>query len=205
MSLVNAYATVPQLREHMSDERDNAPVDMLERALNTASRQIDEVCGRRFWLDQTVQTLTFSTDGDSEIVWVDDIGSASGLIVKTDGLGDGTYNTTWTIGTDFRLEPRNADRHGPAYAWWRIAAVGTKRFPTLDRIDPVQVTARFGWSAIPPEIEEATLLRAYALFKRRSSPTGIQGFEGFGMRTSRFDPDVIALISPFMKMTIGAV
>lgn len=205
MALINAYADVNQLREHMSDGNDVAPPEMLERALNTSSRWIDEFCGRRFWLDTTVQTLTFTTDCVTDLVWTDDIGTTTGLIVKTDDLGNGTYNTTWTIGTDFRLEPRNADKHGPAYAWWRIAATGTRRFPTSSLYDPVQVTAKYGWAAIPPAVEEACLLRSYALFKRRSSPTGIQGFEGFGMRTTKDDPDIRALLAPYVKIKIGAV
>lgn len=205
MTTVNAYATAEQLKVHMSDNNDVAPPEMLDRALNSASRWIDRVCGRRFWLDATVQTLTFTTDCVTDLVWIDDIGTTTGLIVKTDELGDGSYNTTWTIGTDFVLEPRNADKHGAGYAWWRVRATGTKRFPVSDLFDAVQVTAKFGWSAVPPEVEEACLLRAYALFKRRSSPTGIQGFEGFGMRTTRDDPDIRALLSPYVKVRIGAV
>src|ERR1044072_2267132 len=106
----------------MSDTNDVAPAEMLERALNSASRWIDRVCGRRFWLDSAVQTLTFATDCVTDLVWIDDIGTTTGLIVKTDELGDGSYNTTWTSGTDFRLEPRKADKHGGSYAWRGIAA-----------------------------------------------------------------------------------
>lgn len=203
MSLLHAYADVDQLREHMSDVQDVAPNDLLVRALNASSRWIDELCGRKFWLDETVTVRTYKPC-EIDIAWIDDIGSTSGLIIATDTGDDGTFETTWDA-ADYELEPGNADSGGGAYAWWRLVTVGTKRFPTAGLRKSLRITALHGWSAIPPAVEEACLLRAYALYKRRSSPTGIQGFEGFGMRTTRDDPDIRALLAPYVKMKVGAV
>lgn len=203
MTLLHAYADVPQLREHMADDNDVAPETMLERVLNTASRQIDEICGRKFWLDTAVTVRTYKPP-ECDIAWVADIGTTTGLIIATDADDDGVFETVWAT-TDYELEPGNADTVGGAYAWWRIIPVDRYLFPTAGRRKTLKVTAKHGWSSVPPDIEEACLIRAYALYKRRSSPTGIQGFEGFGMRTTKQDPDFAALLQPFKKITVGAV
>jgi hypothetical protein len=54
-------------------------------------------------------------------------------------------------------------------------------------------------------VNEAAILKAVKLFKRRDSPLGIQGFQDFGpIRLSRQeDPDVLALLSPFMPVKVG--
>ena len=207
MALTNAYCTVAQLRTQFGDSGSSLSLELLERAINATSRAIDKYCGRRFWIDSVVQTLTFPVEEDvTDLVWIDDIATTTGLIVKTDDTGDGSYATTWTIGTDFRLEPRNADKHGPSYAWWRIQATGNKRFPGPALIDPVQVTAKYGWSVVPDEIEQACILRAAAIFKRNEAPFGVAGFGDFGVvRITRRDPDVLELLNDYVKMTVGAV
>jgi hypothetical protein len=203
VALTNAYANVLQLREHMADDNDVAPEAMLERALNTASRQIDRLCGRKFWLDAAVTVRNY-LPREPDIAWVDDIGTTTGLIIATDEDDDGVFERVWDT-DDYELEPGDADAAGGAYAWWRIVPVGTLLFPVCGLRKSLRVTAKHGWSSVPPDIEEACLIRAYAIYKRRSSPTGIQGFDGFGMRTTKQDPDFAALIRPYMKITVGAV
>lgn len=200
MTLVNAYATVEQLRGQLSDQSSNADPDLLERALNATSRAIDDWCGRRFWADSTLQVRTYRPD-DCECVRVDDISTATGLIVKTDAGDDGAFETTWTISTDFLLEPLNASANGGAYAWWDLVAVGAKRFPMGARRPSLQVTAKFGWSSIPAQVEQAAILRATSIFKRKESPYGVAGFGDFGaIRITKQDPDVVGLLTPFQRV-----
>lgn len=210
MSLTNAYATVAQLREQFDDGGTALPVALLERALNATSRGIEDFCGRRFWLDPVVQTLTFDVEWPDLLLLegLDEIGSTTGLIVKTDTSGNGTYATTLTLGTDFRLGPKDAAAHGPAYAWRRLEIL--KKTTThwfMVGEDNVQVTARFGWTLVPDGVEQACILRAAQIFKRRESISGVAGFDGFGVvRISRSrDPDVAELLEPHIKTTVGAV
>lgn len=64
----------------------------------------------------------------------------------------------------------------------------------------VQVTARFGWSAVPYQVNEATILKAASLFKRKDAPFGVAGFNEFGaVRITRKDPDVLELLSDFAR------
>ncbi len=203
MTLVNSYCTVDDVRRQLSDKDARVDDIIVERAINATSRAVDDWCGRRFWKDATVKTRVYEVD-DSLCARVNDISTTTGLLVATDAGGDGTFETSWTIGTDFYLKPLNADADGSAYAWWDLVACGAKRFPVCRVRPALQVTATFGWSAIPPQVEQAAVLRATAIFKRKESPQGVAGFGDFGaIRITRQDPDVVALLANFQRVMVG--
>lgn len=56
-------------------------------------------------------------------------------------------------------------------------------------------------------VQEAVLLYANRLYKRRTSATGVEGFgpEGFSVRVSNVDPDVIDLLEGSLDMTKAGV
>ena len=200
------YATVGELRASLGDDtRQALDAGQLEQALRAASRAVDEWCqrpGGKFWLDPAATSRTYRPQ-DPYCAWIDDIGSSSGLVVKTDTTGDGTFATTWTA-SDYQLEPLNASVNGGAYAWWRLLAVGNQAFPYLrtwgkGQRPTLQVTARHGWSQVPEPVREATLLKAARLYRRKDVPFGNElGGGDFGpIRITREDSDVISLLSPF--------
>jgi hypothetical protein len=198
VALTNSYCTVAQLRTHLGDSGSSLSTDLLERAINATSRGVDKYTGRRFWQDSSVQVCTYRPD-DPYVAWVDDISTTTGLVVKTDTTGDGTYATTWAS-TDYQLEPLNASAQDAAYCWWRIVAIDRYTFPAADRRPTLQVTAKFGWPATPDEVTEATILRAAALFKRSEAVFGVAGFGDLGVvRIGRQDPDVVELLGPYRR------
>lgn len=202
--MTNSYATISELRNQFADDGEVTSEELLIRALNAASRAIDRYCGRKFWPDTSATARRYRPD-DPDVAWTHDISTTTGLVIATDTTGDGTYATTWAT-TDYDLEPLDADMDGDAYAWWRIIPTDRYTFPTSGRRPPLRVTAKWGWSAIPDDINEATILRAASLFKRKDSPHGVTGFDGFGaVRVTRDDPDVIKLIWPFCRQDMGAV
>jgi len=196
-TLTNAYATEAEFREHMADAGEKLKADQVVRALNASSRGIDRFCGRRFWQDTSVVVREYRPRDETWVV-VDDISTTTGLIINT-GPGDGTFDTTLTS-SDYKLEPVNAEADGRP--WWSIAAVGTS-WPVSDVGPTVQVTARFGWTAHPVDVEFACLLKAAKLFGRKDSRDGVRGFSEFGpVRISRFeDPDVVDLLENFTRIT----
>lgn len=198
MAVTNGYCTLAQLRTHLGDTGSTLTTELLERAINATSRAIDEHCDRRFWVDTQVATRTYRPT-DRCLARVDDISTTTGLVIKTDNGDDGTYETTWSS-TDYELEPQNADADSGGYAWWRIRAVGSYEFPVNTRRKSLQVTAKFGWSEIPPGVEQACLIRASAIFKRNEAVFGITGVGELGVvRIGRADPDVLDLLYPFEK------
>jgi hypothetical protein len=196
------YATVGELRASLSNNA-NLDAGALAAALRAASRAVDDHCqrpGRKFWLDAATTSRTYRP-ADPWCCWVDDIGTSTGLVVKTDTDNDGTFETTWTA-ADYQLEPLNASTNGTAHAFTQLVAVGDLTFPYLisyRRRPTVQVTARHGWSSIPDPVRQATLLLGARYYRRRDVPFGNEaGFGDFGpMRITTRDADVMSLLAPY--------
>lgn len=207
MTVTNAYCTQAELREHMGDTGEKLDAALLDKAINATSRAIDRYCDRRFWQDAAPTTRVYRAD-DQHVIYVDDISTSTGLILATDPQLNGAWPDEWAA-SDYQLEPLNSDvvaagDEGDAFSWYRIVAVGVHRFP----VDPfrvtVKVTARFGWSAIPDDVNEACILKATSLFRRKDAPYGVAGFADFGpVRVTRRDPDVLDLLGPYTLKAIG--
>ena len=63
----------------------------------------------------------------------------------------------------------------------------------------------FGYSAaVPDAVKQACIILSMRQFKRYDSPLGVAGFGDIGvMRVGRVDPDVAALLEPFMKVRVA--
>lgn len=204
MALVNAYATEAEVRGQFDDDSLVLDQDLLHRAINATSRAIDRHCGRKFWQDADVVARVYRPR-DAYHVFTHDISTDTGLIVKTDTTGDGTFDTTWDA-ADFDLEPRNVDivasgDTGDPFAWWQITAIDEKTFPLHPLRSTLQVTSRGGWSGIPDDVNQAAIIKSASLFRRKDAPFGVAGFGEMGaVRISRFgDPDVMALLEPYVR------
>ena len=202
MAIVNGYCTLAALKAalRITDTLDN---DLLEVAIESASREIDGYCERVFY--STSATRIYAPQ-NIYLVETDDIVSVTSVKTSTDGL---TFDTT-LASTDYQLEPLNGIAGGLSTPFTQIRAVGNYLWPayspqTILHLEAsVQVVGVFGWSAVPTAIKQATIILAMRLFKRLDSPLGIAGFGDMGqMRVGRFDPDVDALLAPFRKVSAG--
>lgn len=65
----------------------------------------------------------------------------------------------------------------------------------------------YDWAWGRSAVQEAVLLYANRLYKRRTSATGVEGFgpEGFSVRVSSIDPDVIKLIGEYRDWSKAGV
>ncbi|WP_307621688.1 phage gp6-like head-tail connector protein [Streptomyces sp. V3I7] len=187
------------LRKRLGAEAaDTSRDDELTAALAAASRGIDRATGRRFWLDDTPVSRVFRLPGrvvcepDGDLLLVDDIGDDTGLTVEAGTTGP------WSALVDWETQPDNALADGrPITGLLRAGSWGAATAR-------VRITARFGWPAVPDDITEATLIQATRLYKRKDSPEGIIGSAEWGVRNlSRRDPDVWALIEPFILPGFG--
>lgn len=191
VSSLPLYATLAEFKSGLKitdTDRDAR----IARNLASASRSIDRTCGRRFYLDPAPIARILSPKGrtvldeDGWHLLTADIGDADGLVVETG------RSPAWSdITAQVEAEPTDAlDQLRPVTSLLRIGGAwpsgGGQR---------VQVTARWGWPAVPDEVHEATLLLANRLFKRTDSPEGVLGSSEWGVvRVSRRDPDVYGLI-----------
>lgn len=186
--MASTYASLADLRRWRRITATNPDVDgQLESVLAAASRAIDRKTARRFWLDPTPSPRAYGVTGRTTpdgLLLVDDIGSTDGLLVEVGG------GSSWSTVTDYDAEPGGALAQGEAITGLRAAHWGFGR---------VRVTARWGWPEVPTEITEATLLLANRLHMRIDSPEGIAASGEWGaVRLSRWDPDVEALVAPYI-------
>tara|TARA_R110000803_G_scaffold16127_6_gene44322 strand:- start:1200 stop:1790 length:591 start_codon:yes stop_codon:yes gene_type:complete len=196
MPITNGYATLAEVKAAMRII-DSVDDDLLELAIDAASRQIDGHCERVFYSTETARVYTAL---DNYLVEIDDVAAITEL--KTSSDGDG-FDTTWAT-TDYQLEPLNGQAGGISSPATFIRATGDFLFPRLGQEALVKVTGTFGWSAIPTAIKQATLILAQRQFKRYDSPLGVAGIGDIGIiRVSRIDPDVASLIAPFRRRRVA--
>jgi hypothetical protein len=204
VALTNAYCTVAELADEleMNAAETAQKTGKLERAINSAARMIDKHTGRRFWQDATVVDRQFFAD-DSRCCYVDDISTLTGLIVKVDDDADGTFETTLTITTDYLALPLNAADMNPVHPFTEIRNVsqGLTGFPVWSNGRPgVQVTAKFGWPAVPDDVNKACLVQAAQLFKASDAVFGgvAIGLDGGVLRLrSSLNPVAEALLEGY--------
>ncbi len=201
------YPTLSKLRR-WANITDSGDDDVLDEKLAGAVAEVENYCGRTFLQDSVATARTvWATDG-----WVlnlpawHDISTTTDLVVKTDGAGDGTFETTWTISTDFVLEPLNGvGRTGPGHPSTALRAVGTRTWARGVRRPGVQITAKWGWAAVPGPVSDAVLLVASESWKLKEAPFGVAGFGDFGVVRVRDNPVVARKLDPYVHGDMGAL
>lgn len=189
MAITNGYSTLAQVKAalRITDSVDDS---LLEMAVESASRAIDQYTNRSFYNAGTA--VRYYAPADSLNVQIDDLISLSSLQTMSDD--EVVYDTTWAS-DDYQLEPLNGFVDGIAQPYNHIRAIGDYTFLTLSGEATVKVTGVWGWSAVPTQVTQATVIQASRIFKRLDSPLGIISGELGSMRVgSRLDPDVAQLV-----------
>lgn len=199
MSITNSYATLAEMKAELriTDALDDS---IIEQCVETASRLIDETCGRVFYQETT--TTRYYTAECSELLFVDDLVSITTL--ATDDTGDRSYGTTWAT-TDYDLEPYNAALRGQPYTRIQVPSLGARWFPTVRR--GVKVVGTFGWPAVPPLAKRACRLQAARFFKRKDAIFGVVGSAEMGqmMVIPKLDPDVALMLEKLQRLGVEAI
>jgi hypothetical protein len=202
-----AYASLAELRSHMAID-DTVDDTSLSFALSVAQQKVDDHCGRTFVASTSTTVRTLRAGGWQRLVldpgW--DIQSTAGLIVKTDDNDDGTFETTWTISTDFELYGSGVGYNG-ATGWptTELVAVGPKWWPADSLRRAVQITALWGWTAVPAPVKQATLIIAAEQWKLKDAPFGVAGFGEFGPIRVRDNPMAASLLTRYRHPVTSAV
>ena len=194
MAITNGYCTLAQIKASagITDNIDDA---LLELAVEAASREIDGVTERQFF--QTVATRIYSPRS-FYVTDIDDLVTITRL--QTSTAADKVFDETWHT-SDYQLEPLNGLAGGIETPSNLIRAVGDYGFPMVEGNATVKVEGTFGFSSVPIQITQATVLLGSRIFKRNDSPLGVAGFGEIGIiRVGRFDPDVEALVMPYKKV-----
>ncbi len=183
MALGDPYVTAAQIKTRLgiSDSTDDAAITS---AASASTRWIDNHCNRRrFGFNKTTSaTARVYRASSSTRANVDDISATTSLVVAVDTAGVGTFGTTWTIGTDFLLEPLDAvASDGDSRPYDTVRTIGGQYFQSINRRPFLQVTALWGWPAVPALVTEACYQLAEETFKLKDAPFGIAGVNDFGV------------------------
>lgn len=193
------YTTTAALADYLRIDDSDDDVE-LALAITAASRAVDRATARQFGLVASPEERYYTPEFDCyHQVWrceVDDVMIVTGFEVDSDNAGDDTYATALTT---YTLRPRNAPVKNRPYTELRFSASGTSPVATVDSL---RVTARWGWSAVPETVEQATLLQASRVFARRNAPFGIAGSpeSGSEMRLlAKVDADVQLMLNAYVR------
>jgi hypothetical protein len=180
----------------------------LQAALGAASRAIDEMCSTRFYTTAADEVRYFNLGrAEAAYGWPMSMATRTQRIktgdlisiteLATDANGAGTYQQVWGA-AEYFLEPYNNALDGKPYRMIARNPRATYLFPSWPR--GIRITGKFGWTAPPAQVVDACTLLASRLLKRkREAPFGIVSIGiDTAARIARTDPDVQALLQPFM-------
>lgn len=199
MALGDSYATLTELKTRLdiSDTNDDS---RLTAALDSVSREIESWCRRQFNKTTDASARVYQPRHGCLAV-VDDFHTTTGLEIATDAGDDGTYETTWAA-SDYQLEPLNGMVSGQSgWPYYRITAI-SRWFPTCSKRPSVQVTAQWGWAAVPAPVKEACLMMAAETFKMGDAPFGVAGFGEFGAVRVRMNTRAQTMLAPYRHMPV---
>lgn len=206
MALLADYCTATELKAYLriTDAADDAELGF---AITAGSRAVDQFTNRHFGQADPAEARYYDAQKASStngfmgrfVLETEDISTSTGLTVKTDLDDDGTFETTLTINTDFRLWPWNAA--GESQPWTRIVLASGQSFPT--HLRGVEVTAKWGFPSVPTAVKQATLFQASRFFARRNSPYGIAGSPDMGNELrllAKIDPDTFTALMSYKRL-----
>jgi hypothetical protein len=198
VAITNGYSTLNELKAFVAITLTDDDFDAdLERTVESASRMIDNYCGRVFFDSGSATAKTFQAE-EAHRVYVPDFSTVTGLVVKTDTSDDGTFDTTWTS-DDYQVEPVSSAHDGRPFN--QVTAVESLTFPTSGRRARVEITAQWGWDAVPTEVEQTCLIVAAELWRRKDAPFGVVGVGPDGaVRVTSTERPMMARINHYRRV-----
>jgi hypothetical protein len=192
-----SYATLSEFKAAVgiTDTTDDSA---LQSVLDATDTLIDLYCDRKTGFGTATETRYYTAE-DWEYVLTDDLVSVTTL--QTDDDANGTYETTWTVGTDYVLAPRNAALDGFPYTEIDTSVTWPRNFPK-DVYLGVKVVGVFGFPAVPAAVKQAEIIQAGAVWNSRTAPFGVIGSADLGgiLRMSRaLHPEAALILEPYRK------
>lgn len=198
MTITNGYATLAAAKSFLLPEASTDAADdvIIESIIESVSRLTDAQTCRRFYKDATDATQYF-TPQNAAYLEVPDLISITSL--NTDDGGLRTYSWSWAA-TDYDLWPYNAALEGRPYRRIDIAPSANYTFPA-GIAKSVKIVGKFGWPAIPQDINQACLVGVKAFYNSRfgQNVSGTATVTGAGVVISPRDmpAEFWTLINPY--------
>jgi hypothetical protein len=191
-AVTDPYADVNEYKQRVGKTSGDDDLALLDQ-LKAISRFIDIRLDRFFTQDAAVVVRTFDGNGNTRL-WLPDIASTTGLVVKVDLNADYDFtdsNETLTINTHFWVGPHNADKGPEVWPWEYLEIVPNNSVLSIwpSQVRAVQVTAKFGWPAVPNAIKELTIgiVRYLRDLEQAGGTLALQNIEGVIQLSSRLN------------------
>ena len=192
-----SYATLAQFKAAVgiTDSTDDTA---LQNVLDATDTLIDLYCDRKTGFGTASETRYYTAE-DYQYVLTDDLVSVTTL--QTDDDANGTYETTWTAGTDFVLAPVNSALDGFPYTEIDTSVSWPRNFPK-DVYIGVKVVGVFAFPSVPAAVVQSEIIQAGAVWSSRTSPFGVIGSADLGgiLRQARaLHPEAALILEPYRK------
>lgn len=199
MSWQPDYCDVGELRAYrrIDDAVDDTELGL---AITAASRAIDRATNRQFGKTASTESRIYECSWSrTQGLWkarIDDVMTTTGFVVTVSSaaVSASLYRLTDDYGN------RHADKLGRP---WGQLWVKTATPDSLGSGPPtVDVTATWGWTAVPTTITNATLLQASRFFADRNAPFGVAGSPDMGNEIrllAKAHPDVEVMVANYWR------
>lgn len=195
----------------------------LTRAIASASRQIDEYCSDQFWLSD-LTAKKFRAEWTDQL-FVGSFADDATALVEFDQDDDGTYETPLDP-SQWQADPVDRDLDRPLNT---INLMSGLTFPGSWRVSPsrnyytgygfdsrgngfpssrrarVQVTARWGWPSVPPQVVQACQIISIANYKSKDLTGGIGGSTSVATGAFGAKRDILIKPAQLEPMAIAAL
>lgn len=173
MTITNGYCSLLEFKAWVtvrggSCSTDAADDAVMEQIIESVSRKIDELTGRRFFKNSADETRYFQPE-ESYVLEVTDLVSVTTLSVDYNN----TRAYTAFAASDFELYPPSAALDGKPYTEIHIHPESAEYFPVFDagasRV--AKLVGVFGWPSVPLNIKENCMSIAHNIWMSRSGQT----------------------------------
>ena len=199
MAIVNGYCTLAEVKSALR-LTDNVDDGLLEKAIESASRRIDGYCNRFFY--KTASTAINIYPINEYLLRMPEDLATNTVTIKIDTTANGTYATTLVQGVDYILEPTNASLRGYPYVHARMVGGATFPLYVTPSFPTCQVTAQWGWNAVPSDVSQACVLLSMRQFARLNAALGVVGFADMALQVRAVDPDVRDLLNQYVAFGV---
>lgn len=200
MPLGDPYVELADAKKYLSLQDEDAYDDLIQDAMNTASREIEDHCSRQFNRVDSAVPRVFIPD-DPVFAYVADFYSTDDLVIDTDPQYDGSFSETWDA-ADYELRPLDGVVGGvPGWPYYKVVPKGAKLFP-CDGKARLRITAKWGWSAVPAPVRQAAKILLAESFQLKDAPLGVAGMGEFGVIRVRDSRIASRKIAPYVRNRI---
>lgn len=155
MPVTDAYATAAAYRAIFGANDASGDVALLDD-ITAVSRYLDWKLERFFTKDTAVVARIYVPEVYTDSLYVADIASTSGLLIKVDTNRNGVFTDESAFAaTDYQLKPLNADKGSDPRPWNCIYIPPWSSKGNFQPGYQVEVTAIYGFPSVPKAIERA--------------------------------------------------